>query len=146
MRPGAQKDPPRGCQRRLCSCLNFPVSDANPAFSARFSAAFPVWGKGCGVSSVWGNELWGQRCGGRGGAAGAAAGSGEDASVAATPRRSCEDPGRQSGPARGNAGKHKVVEEGQDHRSCLRQPPGRRAASCPEPGAASRMRLLFRRR
>lgn len=119
MRFGAQKGP-CACQGHLYSCLNLPVSDANPAFSARFPAAFPVYRElrtgavgsaACGdtnrgVSGVGGGrELRGRR-------QAAVAGSGEDASVAATPRLSWEDPRRQSGPARGNAGKHKVLEEG----------------------------------
>lgn len=54
-----------------------PNPDADPALSAWFSAAFPGVGTRC-----WCQRRWGR----------AAAGSGDDASVAATPRRPCEDP------------------------------------------------------
>lgn len=77
---------------------------------------------------MWGHEPWSQWCRGWTGAAGAAAGSGEDASVAATPRLSWEDPRRQSGPA-GAMRENTKSWRKDGHRSCLRQPPGRRAAS-----------------
>ncbi|XP_068859320.1 uncharacterized protein [Aphelocoma coerulescens] len=124
-----------------------PRPDADPALSRDFQRRFPVWGHG----------RWGQRRRGRAGAARVAAGSGGDASVAIAPHV-IKAPGAIQcrvgllagrflalPPARGNAGKRTTIEE-------LQSPELPGPSSCPkggfypEPGAPSRMQLLFSRR
>ncbi|XP_068859315.1 uncharacterized protein [Aphelocoma coerulescens] len=123
-----------------------PRPDADPALSRDFQRRFPVWGHG----------RWGQRRRGRAGAARVAAGSGGDASVAIAPHV-IKAPGAIQcrvgllagrflalPPARGNAGKRTTIEE-------LQSPELPGPSSCPkggfypEPGAPSRMQLLFSR-
>ncbi|XP_041907072.1 LOW QUALITY PROTEIN: meiotic recombination protein DLH1-like [Corvus kubaryi] len=140
----------RRTPNHLFGCLNVTPTPTRTQRSQRdFPRRFPVWGHGG----------WGQRRRGRAGAARGAAGSGGDASVAVAPHvikapgaTQCRVglfAGRPAAlpafpPARGNAGKHKTIEELQSPE--LPGPsPCPKGGFCPEPGAPSRTQLLFSR-